>query len=61
MKARRTITAASNRARASRRMMAAWADAQSPIAPRPTPETTDDERQMDLLDLLADRDQGADR
>ena len=43
MKARRTIMAGSSRARASRRLMAAWNAAQAPITAEPTP-------QPDLLD-----------
>ena len=51
MKARTRIIAASHRARASRRQMRVWADAQAPIAVRPTTEPTDAEpAQFDMLD-----------
>lgn len=58
MKARTRLMAASHRSRASRRLMRVWTDAQAPIAPRPAPETTDDQpAQFDLLDLMAPDDE----
>lgn len=61
MKARHTLMAASSRARATRRQLWAWHDAQASL-PKPTTEPTDAEpRQADLLDALADLDREAGR
>jgi hypothetical protein len=54
MKARRTLMATSARARASRRMLATWADAQAPIEDQAKTRRTDD-AQLDLEDAIEQR------
>lgn len=54
MKARRTITATSHRTRASRRLMAVWADAQAPL-PEPPPDTAETPIAGDMRAALSPR------